>query len=317
MALYKIAAAHKPTAELNTFIGDKGELFYSEEDTRLRISDGVTQGGIIVTTQLIASDGTTIIRGADGDDGLSAYEIAVNNGFIGTEVQWLASLEGADGADGETGPTGPAGADGATGADGDSAYQIAVNNGFVGTEAEWLASLQGTDGVDGTAGTAGTDGASAYQIAVNNGFSGTESEWLTSLGANIDLSALTQSIVPATADVYDLGATGKRWRDLYLSGNTLYLGDLAISRDPNTGTLTLPAGTQMEQSDGSKATLSTTQISSSDLDLQLLLEDLINIDVTNRQEGSLLQYKNSSGKWTAVNDITTDDVGILLNGGAY
>lgn len=305
MALYKIAAAHKPTAELSTFIGDKGELFYSEEDTRLRISDGITPGGIIVTTQLIASDGTTIIRGADGDDGLSAYEIAVNNGFIGTEVQWLASLEGADG---ETGPAG---------ADGDSAYQIAVNDGFVGTEAEWLASLQGTDGVDGTAGTAGTDGASAYQIAVNNGFSGTESEWLTSLGANIDLSALTQSIVPATADVYDLGATGKRWRDLYLSGNTLYLGDLAISRDPNTGTLTLPAGTKMEQSDGSKATLSTTQISASDLDLQLLLEDLINIDVTNRQEGSLLQYKNSSGKWTAVNDITTDDVGILLNGGAY
>lgn len=31
--------------------------------------------------------------------GLSAYEIAVKNGFVGTEAQWLASLVGADGAE--------------------------------------------------------------------------------------------------------------------------------------------------------------------------------------------------------------------------
>lgn len=35
--------------------------------------------------------------GADGD---SAYEIAVANGFVGTEVEWLASLEGTDGING-------------------------------------------------------------------------------------------------------------------------------------------------------------------------------------------------------------------------
>ena len=29
-------------------------------------------------------------------DGKSAYEIAVDNGFVGTEAQWLASLQGAD-----------------------------------------------------------------------------------------------------------------------------------------------------------------------------------------------------------------------------
>ena len=32
--------------------------------------------------------------------GFSAYEIAVQNGFVGTEVEWLASLQGSDGADG-------------------------------------------------------------------------------------------------------------------------------------------------------------------------------------------------------------------------
>jgi len=30
---------------------------------------------------------------AKGEDGLSAYEVAVDNGFVGTEVEWLESLE--------------------------------------------------------------------------------------------------------------------------------------------------------------------------------------------------------------------------------
>ncbi|HFL6159529.1 TPA: YadA-like family protein [Stenotrophomonas maltophilia] len=38
--------------------------------------------------------------GADGADGRSAYEVAVGNGYKGTEKEWLASLKGADGKDG-------------------------------------------------------------------------------------------------------------------------------------------------------------------------------------------------------------------------
>lgn len=41
--------------------------------------------------------------------GYSAYEIAVQNGFIGTEAEWLASLKGDTGAQGPQGPAGPAG----------------------------------------------------------------------------------------------------------------------------------------------------------------------------------------------------------------
>jgi hypothetical protein len=117
-------------------------------------------GGIALSNQAITElidngDGTityinelglsTTIDLAAGSAGLSAYQIAVNNGFSGTEAQWLTSLQGANGADGATGQDG---------IDGLSAYQIAVNNGFTGTEAEWLASLQGSDAniwlVDGT-----------------------------------------------------------------------------------------------------------------------------------------------------------------------
>jgi hypothetical protein len=78
----------------------------------------------------------------DGMNGLSAYEIALNNGFVGTEQDWLSSLVGPYGADGAAGADGMNGADGMDGQDGASAYQIAVNNGFVGTEQDWLDSLQ-------------------------------------------------------------------------------------------------------------------------------------------------------------------------------
>ena len=40
--------------------------------------------------------------GGSGAAGKSAYEIAVDNGFVGTETEWLESLKGADGADGVT-----------------------------------------------------------------------------------------------------------------------------------------------------------------------------------------------------------------------
>ena len=59
--------------------------------------------------------------GQDGAPGKSAYEIAVANGFSGTEAEWLASLTGKDGEDGArgaTGKTGPRGATGAAGAPG-------------------------------------------------------------------------------------------------------------------------------------------------------------------------------------------------------
>ena len=81
-------------------------------------------------------------------DGYSAYEVAVRNGYKGTEQEWLASLKAKDG---------------------NSAYQIAVSQGFQGTEQEWLASLKAKDGN------------SAYQIAFSQGFQGTEQEWLASL----------------------------------------------------------------------------------------------------------------------------------------
>ena len=93
-----------------------------------------------------------------GKDGKSAYEIAVEYGFAGTEAEWLESLKGIDGKngadglpgkDGKNGADGLPGRDGINGSDGKSAYIIAVEHGFTGTENEWLQSLKGADGKDG------------------------------------------------------------------------------------------------------------------------------------------------------------------------
>jgi hypothetical protein len=104
--------------------------------------------------------------GDAGNDGASAYELAVAGGFVGSEAAWLLSLKG------ETGDVGDAGNDGA------SAYEIAAAGGFVGSEAAWLLSLKGETG---DVGDAGNDGASAYEIAVAGGFVGSEAAWLLSL----------------------------------------------------------------------------------------------------------------------------------------
>ena len=118
-------------------------------------------GGVNVVT-ITLTDGTSskfnVRNGYDGAAGKSAYEVAVDEGFDGTEADWLESLRGKPGSRGGIGP------------EGKSAYEIAVKEGFEGDELEWLDSLKGTpgqSGKDGTSGPAagfGTPSASAVSV---------------------------------------------------------------------------------------------------------------------------------------------------------
>ena len=151
-------------------------------------------------------DGAQGAQGPVGQNGLSAYEIAVQNGYTGTESQWLstaivgpqgpqgiAGANGIDGVDGAQGPQGPDGQNGINGQDGLSAYQIWLNAGNTSTEAQFLSSLQGpqgltgpqgpagTNGINGIDGTNGTNGLTAYQIWLNLGNIGTEADFIASL----------------------------------------------------------------------------------------------------------------------------------------
>ena len=106
-----------------------------------------------------------------GTDGKSAFEIAVEHGFVGTEAEWLESLEGVDGKDGVNGKDG---CDGRNGVDG-----LPGKDGKDG--ADGVPGHNGADGKNGVDGINGSDGKSAYIIAVEHGFTGTENEWLQSL----------------------------------------------------------------------------------------------------------------------------------------
>ena len=64
------------------------------------------------------TDGTRALNGKpgkNGADGKSAYEIALKNGFEGTEPEWLESLKGQNGKDGKDGKDGRNGVDGENG----------------------------------------------------------------------------------------------------------------------------------------------------------------------------------------------------------
>lgn len=83
-----------------------------------------------------------------GPPGMSAYEVALSNGFAGTEEEWLASLHGERG---KAGPAGPAGERGPQGEQGDPGIQGPAG----------AAGRDGADGKDGKDGIDGRDGVSA------------------------------------------------------------------------------------------------------------------------------------------------------------
>ena len=83
--------------------GDKGDPFTYEDFTPEQLASLKGDKGDKGDNGIDGKDGHTPVKNIDyfdGVNGKSAYQIAVDNGFIGTEAEWLASLRGADGKDG-------------------------------------------------------------------------------------------------------------------------------------------------------------------------------------------------------------------------
>ena len=129
------------------------------------------KSGVVIT--IVDADGetsATLHNGANGEkgtDGKSAYQIAVEQGYQGSESDWLSSLKGDKGEKGNTGAKGNPGQDGA---DGKSAYAIAVEHGYEDSEEKWLLSLKGEKGDTGERGEkgdAGVDGKDGFSPIAN------------------------------------------------------------------------------------------------------------------------------------------------------
>lgn len=116
-----------------------------------------------------------------GGNGLSAYEIWLNDGHTGTESDFLNWLKGKDGVDGAPGQNG---LDGKDGVDGKTPY---IQDGYWyidGTSTNVKA--EGKDGINGKDGTSGKDGKSAYEVWLEAGHSGSEDEFLQWLKGDND-----------------------------------------------------------------------------------------------------------------------------------
>lgn len=117
---------------------DTGDV-ENEEDSRLYLK-GDTEWKFI-------SD----LSGAQGIQGLSAYQVAVQHGFEGTEDKWLISLKGEKGETGPKGDKGDTGEKGATGERGPQGLQ--GERGLQGVQGE-----QGEPGIQGPIGPKGEKG---------------------------------------------------------------------------------------------------------------------------------------------------------------
>ena len=105
--------------------------------------------------------------------------------------------------------------------------------------------------LDDTAVTPGTYGSSTETVTVTVDQQGRVTSISEQNIPTASFNAVGESIVPDANETYDLGTSSLRWRDIYLSGNTIDLNGATISAD-GTGTIqisasgaTLPEGSKV------------------------------------------------------------------------
>ena len=125
----------------------------------------------------VGKQGAVGSKGDTGNPGISAYQLAVDNGFEGDEAAWLESLK-VKGDKGDAAPNVKVqySEDAFTWEDSPSSSDYYIRFSFDGGST-WGSELL----VKGLKGDKGDPGKSAYQTAVDDGFDGDESSWLQSL----------------------------------------------------------------------------------------------------------------------------------------
>jgi hypothetical protein len=184
----------------NELAGDGESLRTAFQKINSNFNELYSTGTVSTGTGFTGSQGITGFTGSEGSVGFTG-----SRGFQGQQgnVGFTGSA-GSAGSQGSVGFTGSAGNVGFTGSAG--------NVGFTGSEGS--AGSQGNVGFTGSAGSAGSQG--------NVGFTG-------SAGSTPNFSAVGEHILPATDITYDLGSPSAKFRSLYLSTTTIYLGENSVS----------------------------------------------------------------------------------------
>lgn len=159
-------------------------------------------------------------------DGQSAYALAVQLGFIGSESAWIASLKGAKGDKGDTGAQGPEGATGATGPQGPQGP----------TGATGARGATGATGPQGPAGASAVYTSGTYYVRYTDG---TQICWGTGIDrvsfpvafANANYSCIG-SLQTQDPDGKNLSFTSKTTTSMYInvSGSWEHVNWIAYGR---------------------------------------------------------------------------------------
>ena len=167
--------------------------------------------------------GNVMYIGGTTKYGLSAYQIAVNHGFEGTEEEWLFSLNGKD------------------------AYTVAVEKGYEGTEAEFYAQLGVLNGIeervsaDAAAAEAAAERAETATQGLDAKVDAAETAAQTAVAATLN----APKIVNGTWWVYDAA------RSAYVDTGVEAQGDDGVS--PTVSVTTITGGKRITITDANGA----------------------------------------------------------------
>jgi len=218
-----------------TRVGEEGRLWYNNADQTIRVSDGSTEGGVIINA------------GGGGSSGVTVQEEGSALSTAGTTLNFVGSSVTASG----------------TGAIKtitivDSSLTVQDEGGSLSTTATTLNFVGSGVVASGTGATktitisGGGGGGSdivddtSPQLGGNldiNGFnitSGRSNENINIIPNGTGKLVVAGDFLPEANVTYNLGSANFRWKDIYLSGNTINLGSSTISGD-GTGAITISA----------------------------------------------------------------------------
>ena len=236
-------------------------------------SVGATGAGTQGTTGTLGYTGSIGFTGLQGAIGAGTQGTTGTTGTTGLQGAIGAGTQGTAGTIGLRGYTGSGGAQGAIGADStvagpQGALGYTGSQGTTGTTGadSTVAGPQGSIGYTGSGGAQGTTGSAVtvsdtaptspsdgdlwYNSTSLKMFvyyaDGSSSQWVVASPqipgpAGSFTGTLTQSIIPDTDSAYDLGSATYKFRSLYLSSNTLYLGDSGSISSGAGGEIILPS----------------------------------------------------------------------------
>jgi len=134
-------------------------------------------------------------------------------------------------------------------------------------------------------------------------------------GGIVDLTSLTTNVSPSTNGAYDLGSATRRWKNLYLTGTSLYLGDAHLTATGSA--VNLPSGSTIGGElirNPAESSFRTIRISGQN---DVIANDYAGvltlvgngITITTSQASDRITFTN-----TGVTDVTSGNAGISVSG---